>query len=80
MNSQSNIPAADSADRILRRPELRATVGLPDSAIDREIREGRFPRPVNLIPGGRTVGWSWLEVQRWIADRKAASEATRGAA
>ncbi len=61
-------------DRIIRRPEVRETTGLSNSALDREIRAGRFPGPIPLIPGGRSVGWSERAVQAWIASRIAAAE------
>lgn len=61
-------------DRIIRRPDVRADTGLSNSALDREIRAGRFPRPIPLIPGGRSVGWSERAVQAWIASRIAAAE------
>ncbi len=61
-------------DRIIRRPDVRADTGLTNSALDREIRAGRFPRPIKLIPGGRAVGWSERAVQAWIASRIAAAE------
>jgi predicted DNA-binding transcriptional regulator AlpA len=75
-----NTHSADTADRVIRSAECLGLTGLTASARDREVRAGRFPRPFTLIPGGRAVGWSWREVQHWIAERKAAAEAARGAA
>ena len=64
----------NTQDRLIRRPEVRAATGLTDSAIDREIRAGRFPKPIQLIPGGRSVGWSERAIQAWIAERIAAAQ------
>lgn len=63
------------AERIVRRPEVLAVTGLTDSALDREMRAGRFPRPVKLSPDpkSRAVGWPASAVQGWIADRVAAA-------
>lgn len=69
------MPHQNTQDRLIRRPEVRAATGLTDSAIDREVRAGRFPKPIPLIPGGRAVGWSERAVQAWIASRIAAAQA-----
>lgn len=58
-------------DRLIRRPEVRAQTGLSNSALDREVRTGRFPKAVPLVDGGRAVGWSERAVQAWIAGRLA---------
>lgn len=65
-------------NRIIRRPEVLHLTGLTGSALDREVRAGRLPRGVQLVPGGRAVGWSLAAVQAWI-DAKAA-EAQQAAA
>lgn len=65
-------------NRIIRRSEVLHLTGLTGSALDREIRAGRLPRGIPLVPGGRAVGWSLSAIQEWI-DAKAA-EAERGAA
>lgn len=69
---------AETADRIIRSPECLSMSGLTASARDRLVRDGKFPKPIKLIEGGRAVGWSWRAVQGWIADRIAAAD--RGAA
>lgn len=68
MSDQENIP---EGDRVLRRPDVLAATGLTRSALDRELRAGRFPAPFRLSddPRARSIGWSHREVQRWIAER-----------
>jgi prophage regulatory protein len=53
-------------DRILRLAEVLAVTGLSKSSLYRAVREGRFPRPVEL--GERLRGWRASEVYQWIAD------------
>lgn len=60
------------ADRILRRPEVRARVGLSDSQIYSQISEGKFPPQVKLVDGGRAVGWRESDIAAWIASRQTA--------
>ncbi|MGD9582142.1 MAG: helix-turn-helix transcriptional regulator [Lysobacterales bacterium] len=60
-------------NRLIRKPEVRACTGMTASALDREIKAGRFPKPVKLSgsPEARAVGWSMRQVQQWIAEREA---------
>lgn len=67
-------------NRLIRRPEVRAMTGLSNSALDRLVRSAKFPRPVQLVPGGRAVAWSEAAVQDWIAERLAAQADRRAAA
>jgi prophage regulatory protein len=60
-------------NRIIRRPEVLHLTGLTGSALDREMRAGRIPRGIPLVPGGRAVGWSLAAIQAWI-DAKAAEQ------
>lgn len=65
------------ADRAIRRHEVKHQTGLSDSALDREIRAGRFPKPFKLSsePNCRAVAWSEEAVQAWIAERIASNKA-----
>jgi prophage regulatory protein len=58
-------------DRIIRLPQVKDLTGLGRSSIYLGIKEGRFPRHINL--GGRSVGWLESEIRQWIADRVNAS-------
>jgi prophage regulatory protein len=52
-------PAYDSkpARRIIRMAQLRAKCPLSESHIYGLIKQGKFPKPFPLVPGGRAVGW-----------------------
>ena len=52
---------------ILRRKKVEKRVGLSRSTIYSKIREGSFPKPINLGP--RAVGWIEDEIDDWIMDR-----------
>ena len=62
-----------AAERILRRPEVLARLGIGQSTLYQWMAEGTFPRPVAL--GSKLVGWRESEVTAWIESRE-----TRGAA
>ncbi len=54
-------------DKVLRKGELSAMVGLHYSTIWRLMQRGEFPRPVQLSEN--RVGWLEAEVEEWLARR-----------
>lgn len=58
--------------RVIRKPELLATVGLSDPTIWRMEKEGKFPKRIRL--GGNSCGWFENEVLDWLAARGAERE------
>ena len=56
----------------LKRREVQRKTSLPRSTMEREIALGKFPPPVRLT-SGRSVAWVSTAVDKWIADRIAAS-------
>lgn len=60
--------------RVLRMRDVVKKVGVPASAIEREIRAGRFPKPFKLFadPKSRSVGWFESEVDRYLEERSQA--------
>ena len=60
---------AETADRILRKPELSERVGLSPATVYRMERRGDFPKRLRI--GARSVGWRESEVMDWISSRSA---------
>ena len=52
-------------DRILRRPEVQTTTGLSRSSIYLRMKNGSFPKQVNL-GGSSLVGWRESEIKAWL--------------
>ena len=50
---------------ILRRKQVEKRTGLSRSTIYLRIKEGTFPKPINL--GVRAVGWLENEIDEWLA-------------
>lgn len=57
------------SERILRRREVEACVGLARSTIYEMVFRGDFPAPIKL--GARAVGWIEAEIAQWLEGRKA---------
>lgn len=60
-----NIPG----DCVLRFDEVRQKTGLCRAHVHALAAQGRFPKPLKLVPGGRASGWLLSEIDQWIADR-----------
>ena len=54
-------------DRLIKLPEVLRLTGLSRSTLYRKLKEGDFPRPVQL--GKRAVAWRESEVIAWINGR-----------
>jgi len=53
--------------KILRKPAVQETTGLSGSSIDRKVKVGDFPKPIQL--GARAVGWPDFVVYDWLNER-----------
>ena len=55
------------ANSILRLPEVKGRTGLSRSTIYLRIKQGKFPKQINL--DGRAAGWIKGEIDQWIDER-----------
>lgn len=51
----------------LELAEVAEMVTLAEATIQKEVREGRFPRPRQL--SGRRVAWLYREIEEWAENR-----------
>lgn len=65
-------------ERLLRLPEVEASVGLKKSAIYAMVALGTFPKPLRLT--ARAVVWQESLVQGWIQQRIQAAQGAGGQA
>lgn len=65
--------APQSAVRVIRHNHVRQKLQISSAKLFDMVATGIFPKPFNLIPGGRAVGWLEHDVDRWILSRKEAS-------
>lgn len=69
MSSQITALAPTAEHRILRRTEVEAKTGFKRAHIYSLMKAGKFPQAMRL--GVRAVGWDSVEIDQWIADRRA---------
>ena len=55
--------------RIIRMRELIDKVGYAESTIYALIKEGKFPAPFKLTPGGRANGWFENTIDQYLSDQ-----------
>ena len=56
-------------DCVLRFAEVHQKTGLCRAHVHALAAQGRFPKPLKLVPGGRASGWLLSEIETWIAAR-----------
>jgi prophage regulatory protein len=54
------------AGAVLRRKQVEREVGLSRSTIYQRIKDGTFPKPVQL--GERAVGWRASDIEQFLID------------
>lgn len=59
-----------TSTRVIRMSDATRKTGLCASTIYDLVSRGVFPRPFQLVPGGRAVGWLEDDLDKWILARK----------
>ena len=67
-------PAATDDEKLLRLPQVLATVGIGRTAWLDMVKSGAAPAPVNI---GRAVAWPMSEIQGFIRERIRQSRGAR---
>jgi prophage regulatory protein len=62
------MPATHKPTRVLRLPAVRDRTGLSAATIYRQIKAGRFPKPIKVC-GDHGAGWIEAEVEDYIQAR-----------
>ena len=60
--------------RVIRHRQVCERLQISSAKLFDMIAKKQFLQPFTLIPGGRAVGFLESDVDRWILERKAASE------
>lgn len=69
----ANVTHVNQRKNFLRCKEVQTRTSLSRSYIYQLSRQGKFPQPVELIPGGSSVAWIEEEINQWIEERINAS-------
>ncbi len=66
---QNKVESLSQSSAIWRINQVRHETGLSRSYIYQLAKLGLFPKPVNLVPGGTSVGWLSSEINAWLEER-----------
>ena len=70
--SAANLLQPDPSQKtttLLRIGKVSDSSGISRAYIYQLCKEGRFPKPVSLVPGGTSVAWVASEIEAWINER-----------
>ena len=59
--------------RVIRHNQVCQKLGVSSAKLFDMVAKGQFLKPFQLVPGGRAVGWIEVDIDKWILERKAAS-------
>jgi prophage regulatory protein len=54
-------------DRLMRKKEVLAAIGMKATWLHCEVNSGRFPKPVKV--GARAVAWRRSDIEKWLNAR-----------
>ena len=66
--------ASEQATRLIRIKDVCKLTGISRSHIYQLCSQDRFPKSVDLVPGGSIRGWVESEINNYINERIAARE------
>lgn len=56
-------------NKLIRIKSVLEMTGISKSYLYQLVKSGEFPKPVQLIKGGKAVAWIESEVQSWVESR-----------
>ena len=56
--------------RVIRHNQVCQKMQISSAKLFDMVANGIFPKPFQLVPGGRSVGWLEQDVDQWILARK----------
>jgi prophage regulatory protein len=74
MKTETQILLQPETVQVIRHNQVCQKLQISSAKLFEMVASGVFPKPFQLIPGGRAVGWLETDVSKWILDRKQASK------
>jgi prophage regulatory protein len=68
-----DIPVVASRDKdisIVRHKDVKQKLKISSAKLFDMVARGLFPKPFQIVPGGRAVGWLESDVDQWILDQQ----------
>ncbi len=59
----------EKQNKLIRIRSVLEMTSISKSYVYQLVKEGGFPKPVQLVKGGKSVAWIESEVQEWVESR-----------
>jgi len=73
MNTNQNTSKDVDHIQIVRHAHVCQKLKLSSAKLFDLVAQGIFPKPFQIVPGGRAVGWLERDVDAWVLKRRAES-------
>jgi len=60
--------------QVIRHAQVCRKLQVSSAKLFDMCAKGQFPKPFQLVPGGRAVGWLEEDIDRWIRQRKESAQ------
>ena len=74
MKIQPQTQHSSESVQVIRHAQVCSKLQISSAKLFDMVATGLFPKPFQLVPGGRAVGWLEHQIDQWILERKAAAE------
>lgn len=71
MNTYHDVAKNFDQIQIVRHAHVCQKLNLSSAKLFDLVAQGIFPKPFQIVPGGRAVGWLERDVDAWVLERKA---------
>jgi len=70
MKTENQTQLLSQTVRVVRHKQVCQKIQISSAKLFDMVASGIFPKPFQIVPGGRAVGWIEQDVDQWILDRK----------
>jgi prophage regulatory protein len=74
MKTQTQTQFPPNFVQVIRHAQVCRKLQVSSAKLFDMCAKGQFPKPFQLIPGGRAVGWLEEDINRWILQRKESAQ------
>ena len=74
MKTETQTQLLPDSVQVIRHAQVCRKLQVSSAKLFDMVAKKQFPKPFQLIPGGRAAGWLEEDVVHWILERKEASK------
>ena len=74
MKTETQTQLLPDSVQVIRHAQVCRKLQVSSAKLFDMCSKYQFPKPFQLVPGGRAVGWLEVDIDRWILQRKESSQ------